>query len=102
MVEGILYHRLFGTSLAAKSALQGQIRAQAGVDLDQAMCASQDGDEGVVEFVERRILHTLLSNLDSVADGTKQIDLAQMQAQSGQAGGGRKVPSDLRAAKLSW
>src|SRR5262249_41891752 len=42
----------------------------------------------------------LLGNCDVIADRAEQIDLAQMPAEGGQTGGRRKVPSDLRAAKL--
>ncbi|HET7077617.1 MAG TPA: hypothetical protein VFM49_09235, partial [Chloroflexia bacterium] len=42
-IQGVLHHRLFGAALAAKGALQGRIRTQATVNLDQACGAGQQG-----------------------------------------------------------
>jgi hypothetical protein len=36
-IQGLLHHRLFGTTAAAEGALDGGIAPQAAVDLDQAV-----------------------------------------------------------------
>src|SRR5438045_9627087 len=87
-IERLLHDRLFGTGCAAKGVLQDRNTAQPGVDLDEAMGAGQDTDEGVVELVEWRMLHGFLSNRNCVANRSKQIDLVPMLAQGGQAGRG--------------
>src|SRR5262249_23682905 len=89
-----------GTGLAAKGSLQGWVRAQAGGNFSEAMCAGQDRDEGGCEVVGWGILPRLLGNLHAVAHTAKQIDLAQMPAPGAPAGGWRKVPGRFETDKL--
>jgi hypothetical protein len=94
VIEGFLNHGLFGTASASKRALQCRIGAQTRIDLNDAVGTGEDGDESIVEFVGRRILHGFLRNLDGLANRLKQIQGLKVDTDGGQAGTGRAVLSD--------
>ncbi len=93
-IEGFLNDRVFGTRLAPKGTLQGRVGTQARIDFDQAVCATQDGNQGIIEFVAGRMLHGFLLNLDQVAYWAKQVTLLQYLTKCGQACTGRQSLAD--------
>ncbi len=62
-LQGVLHHRLLGTTAASKGALQGGIGEPPRLDLDQALGSCQHTDQGVGEFVGRALLTRLLRNV---------------------------------------
>ena len=50
-IQGLLDNRLLSTGTATKGALYDGVTAQAGVDLDQTLGASQERNEGIEELL---------------------------------------------------
>src|SRR5262249_37938635 len=92
-IQRILHHRLLGARAASEGRLQRRIGTHPPSNLDQALGTGQQGDEGVVELVDRRVAHGLLRDVHVVADGAKPVEVLQMRAQSGQ--------TSVRAAVLN-
>lgn len=85
-VKRFLDDRLFGTRGAPKGALQGFISVHSGVDLRETVRAGKNRDEGVGQFFQRRVTHRLLFNLDVCSDGVKELQRANLDAESGEHG----------------
>jgi hypothetical protein len=56
------------------------IGAQPGGDLIQAMSASEDGDEGVVELLRGGVLDGLLRDADRLACRLEEVELSESQS----------------------
>jgi hypothetical protein len=83
-VERLLHDRLLGAAGAAEGALQGRVRAQARLDLREAVRAGKDRDERVRELLRGRVLDGLLSYPDVLFDDVEQLEGADLRAESGQ------------------
>src|SRR6266566_4341053 len=66
--------------LASERCLQGGVAAQTRVDFDQPVRSCQHADKGILQFVNRGVLHRLLGNAHGLADRPKQIDFTPMAA----------------------
>jgi hypothetical protein len=53
--QGLLDDRLLGAGPAPERALQRRVRTQPGVDLDEPFGAREDGDEGILQLLQRRV-----------------------------------------------
>src|SRR5262249_3846702 len=76
---------------ASERRLQGAVAAQARVDFDQPMSASQQANEGIIQFVNRCMLDSLLGNPHVLSDWAKQIQVTHLDADGGQTGTSRKM-----------
>ncbi len=85
-LQGVLHHRLLGTTAASKGALQGGIGEPPRLDLDQAMGSCQHTDQGVGEFVGRALLTRLLRNVQRVLNRLKHLQRSELDADGRQAG----------------
>jgi hypothetical protein len=86
VIEGILNHGLLGTGSAPKGALEHRVAAQTRGDLDQAVRASQEGQEGIGEFLTWAVFDGLLSDGDRLANWREEVETAKLDAKGGQAG----------------
>jgi hypothetical protein len=93
-VKRLVYDRLFGAAGASKRALQRLLGTQARVDLDDAVGTGQNADEGIIQFVSRRIFHGFLRNLYCLANWGEQIQVLDLDTNGGQAGRRRAVLAD--------
>jgi hypothetical protein len=87
-IERVLDHRLLGASAAPTGGLQRGIGTDTPIDRDEALRASQQGDDRRIALVGGRVADRLLGDLHLLADGAKQIKLLQMHAEGGATGVG--------------
>jgi hypothetical protein len=85
-IQRVLHHRWLGTGGAPKRRLQRRIGTPPPVDLDQAVGAGQQGDEGVIERVGGAGADGFLGDVDLLADGAKQVEMLPMHAEGRQTG----------------
>jgi hypothetical protein len=62
------------------------------------MRAREDGDEGVIELLGRRVAHRLLRDVDVRGDSLLEAEPSEPEAKSGQ----RCARGEVRWSKLSW
>jgi hypothetical protein len=72
---------LLGAGPPPKGGLQRRVRAQPPIDLDEAVGPGEQSNERIVEFVDRRVAHGLLRDVDLLADGAKLVEVPQMHPQ---------------------
>ncbi len=80
-IQGLLYHRLFGTRTSAKGLRPRWIASQTGIDCDQPVGSGQQADEGIIELVNWRMLDGFLPHLHRGADRAKEtlVDSLSLQ-----------------------
>src|SRR5215207_7501076 len=62
--ERLLHHRLLGATLTAEGALQRYISSDPGLNLTEPVRPGENGDEGVLKLLYRRVLDRLLPDVD--------------------------------------
>ena len=67
-IQCLLGHGLFAAPLSANAALQGRIRAQERIDLDEALGPTQQGHENIDQFVLGTIFDGLLLDVHTLTD----------------------------------
>src|SRR5712692_7047273 len=95
-IERLLHHRLLRAMLSPKGARPRAVRSQARIDFDHAMRSCQQSNEAIIELVAGGVFHRLLGNVDQAVNGFKHVQLLQLDSQSCQTRGSRKMTGDVR------
>jgi hypothetical protein len=72
---------LFAAPLSANATLQGRIRAQEGIDLNEAVGSTEQGQQNIDQFVLRTIFDRLLLDVHILTNHTEDAACVELGRQ---------------------